>query len=394
MRVLLTTQPGFGHLNPTLGLARAARERSWDVLYATSASFAAEVRRAGFDCAEAGIDWMESEVEHLFPDLGERRLSREAELRWWLTDVWGGRFPAAMAPDVARIVSEWRAEVVIHEQWELAGALAAELVGIPYAMHGHGLFMSAASWQELAGPRLDSLRRDAGLPPDPGHEWIHRHLYLEPVPPSFQMPCDLPALHRFRPVFREPQVGTTDVPLFPPHLEGRPRVYASMGTVFRCPRHVFTAILEGLAVEPVNLLLVVGRDGDPAAFGALPAHVRIERWVTQSEVLCSSELVITHAGYNTVAETLSVGLPLLAIPLHANQPSVAKRCDVLGVGRRLRVEEVTPDSIRGAVQTLLGDPRYRLAAERIRDEFRSMPPIDTALDALERLVAGSPRTRG
>lgn len=356
------------------------------MLFATSASFGPEVRRAGFESVAAGIDWVESDVERIFPELGERRLSREAELRWWLTDVWGGRFLAAAAPDLVAVIRDWGADVVVHEQWELAGALAAEVAGVPYAMHGHGLFMSAATWDQIAGPQLDRARREVGLAPDPGQTWIHRWLYLDPVPPSFQLPCAVTAIRRFRPVFREVRADAAGDDAWPPTPMDTPRIYASMGTVFRCPDHVHRSILEGLAGERVRLLLVVGRERDPDAFGPQPDHVRVERWVPQAEVLAHADAVITHAGYNTVAETLWAGLPLLAVPLHANQPSVAKRCDVLGVGLRLRVEDVTPESVRSAVHRLLAEPSYGDAARRIRDEFASMPPIESAVDALRQLA--------
>jgi UDP:flavonoid glycosyltransferase YjiC (YdhE family) len=50
----------------------------------------------------------------------------------------------------------------------------------------------------------------------------------------------------------------------------------------------------------VNLLLTVGRNQDPAAFGPQPGHVRIERYVPQSLVFPSCDLVVTHGGDDTV----------------------------------------------------------------------------------------------
>jgi len=45
----------------------------------------------------------------------------------------------------------------------------------------------------------------------------------------------------------------------------------------------------------------------------------------------------------------------------------------------------TPDEVRAAVETVLGDPRYRAAAARIRDEIAALPGPEAAVAALERI---------
>jgi UDP:flavonoid glycosyltransferase YjiC (YdhE family) len=114
----------------------------------------------------------------------------------------------------------------------------------------------------------------------------------------------------------------------------RRRVCATLGRGFngRTPE-LFHAILESLRDEPVNLILTVGRDEDPDGFESQPENVYIERYVSQSLLLSSCGLVITDAGFSTVMAALSPGLPMLAIPIGADQPINAQRCAALGSRR-------------------------------------------------------------
>ena len=145
-------------------------------------------------------------------------------------------------------------------------------------------------------------------------------------------------------------------------------------------------MLDGLRDEPVNLIITVGRDRDPDDFGPQPANVHIERYIPQGLLLPHCDLVITHAGYSTVAAALSCGLPMVAIPIDADQPLNAQRCAALGFARVIAYRQRTPETIRHSVQTILGDPSYRRNAEQVRDEMAALPGPEHAVALLERLA--------
>ncbi len=390
MRLLFTNQPGHGHFFPLLPLAHAARAAGHEVAFATSASFCRHVEMAGFPCLPAGHDWLEANIATTFPGVSATAaMGVREETAWWLNNVWAGDLPARMAADVVGLARRWRPNVVVHEQWELGGALGAELSGLPYAMHAQGLLMSAARWKSLAGTSLAHLRQKVGLAPDPELQWIHRHCYFDTIPPSFQVPHRLAVAHRYRPAARRRPSAEDRVPAWMGALGPRPVVYASMGTVFNQVPHLFDAILSGLADEPVDVILVVGESQDLASLGPLPSNAHVERFVAQATVLPYCDVVITHAGYNTVSEALAQGLPVLSIPLRVDQPINAERCVQLGVGLRLLPAQATPDAVRQCVRELLADPRFRANAERVRDEIEAMPPVETAVERLGELAAVS-----
>ena len=68
MRVLLTTQPAYGHFFPMLPLAVALRSAGHDVAFATSATFCPVVHQHGFPAFPVGLDWIESDWSTLPAD--------------------------------------------------------------------------------------------------------------------------------------------------------------------------------------------------------------------------------------------------------------------------------------------------------------------------------------
>jgi MGT family glycosyltransferase len=167
----------------------------------------------------------------------------------------------------------------------------------------------------------------------------------------------------------------------------RPLVHATLGTteVTQMPG-LYEAILAGLCDEPVNLVVGVGRQRDPAEFGPQPANVRIERYLPHATLLPRCDVVITHGGFGTIMGCLAAGVPLVVMPVNGDQPRNAQRCVDLGVGRMVSPTERTPDVFRAAVREVLSDPSYRLNAHRMRDAMAAMPGPEHAVELLERLA--------
>ena len=85
-------------------------------------------------------------------------------------------------------------------------------------------------------------------------------------------------------------------------------------------------------------------------------------------------------------DALAHGLPSVLLPMGADQPLNAARCEELGVALVLDAMRATPGDVRKAVAAVLEDPSYRAAAERVRDEIRALPGPNHAVRLLERLL--------
>lgn len=395
MRMLFSTQPAVGHFHPLVPLARALTVAGHEAAFATSRAFCPTIVSAGFRAFPAGLDWLESEAEHAFPELR----GAPTPVPYW---AFAGVTAERMVPDLLALASSWRPDVLVHESAEFGAPVAAERLGLPHAMAGPPdlpMFERLDLLRRRFGEPLDALRRAHGLPPDPDLTMLHRYLTLAAVPPRFLPDGALirPTTHFLRPVPFD-RLGDEGPPPWLDDLPPRPTVYATLGTVFNRRAELdgghdlFGAILAALRDEPINLVVAVGRTVDPARFGPQPDHVHVERYIPQTLLMPRCAVVVAHGGYNTVMAALDHGLPLVLVPLGADQPYNARRCAALGVGRTLAPDDRTPEAIRVAVRAVLADPSYRLQAALMREELRALPGPETAMALLEQLVAdGRPR---
>jgi len=213
---------------------------------------------------------------------------------------------------------------------------------------------------------------------------LFRYLYLDVCPATLQSPeiGHVPVAHPLRPDSFD---GDEQPPAWLDSLDPLPTVYVSLGTVFNRDLALFAAIVDGLRAQPLNVIVTVGADNDPAALGFVPSNVRVERYIPQSKVLPACDVVVSQGG-SSLLPVLSHGLPLLMVPQGANHFQNSQACVAAGVARQLLTEDLTPKAVRREVLTLLEDLTYRENAGRIAQEIERMPPPAKAVGLLERLA--------
>jgi MGT family glycosyltransferase len=169
-------------------------------------------------------------------------------------------------------------------------------------------------------------------------------------------------------------------------LPKRPTVLASLGTVFNKTPGVLEAIIDGLRGEELNLIVAIGRDRDAADFGPQPSNVRLEPHVPQALLLRYCDAFVTHGGFNSVKEALSEAVPMVVVPITADQPYSAERCAALGVARSIDAEGRTPKAIGAAALEVLRDPGYAARAREFQAEMNELPGPEHLVDLLEALA--------
>jgi UDP:flavonoid glycosyltransferase YjiC (YdhE family) len=105
-------------------------------------------------------------------------------------------------------------------------------------------------------------------------------------------------------------------------------------------------------------------------------------------VLGLVDLVVNHGGSGSVTGSLAHGVPLLVLPLGADQLPNGGCVEALGAGLVLDAATATPEDIRTIASRLLTEPAFRVAAERVRAEIAAGETPAVVLDAAERLVGG------
>ncbi len=393
MRVLFTTQPATGQLHPLVPLARALIAAEHEVRFACAPSLVPQVEASGFRCIPAGLDFAMGNLDPLvrqFPALPPRPPpGSPVSVAWTWANVFAGVAAAQMVPDLLDLARSWMPDLIMRVHTELGGCVAAEVLGIPHATAGAPTFNPPAFYQERVAAPLAALRAAHGLPPDPDLTMLYRYLDLSFAPPQFvdrAVDYVRPIVHFLRPLVFD-RSGDEALPEWVASLPPQPTIYATLGTVMnKLFPTLFPVILAALGDAGVNLILTVGRELDPEQWGEQPENVHIERYIPQTLLLPACDLVVHVGGLNTTMSALGAGLPTVIIPIGADQPENARRAAALGVGMVLGREEWTPEAIRTAVESVLGDPTYRANAERVRDEMAALPGPEHAVTLLERLA--------
>ena len=389
MRVLLTTQPAYGHFHPMLPLATALRKAGHEVRFATGARFCEVVRTAGFDSDPAGLDWLEADKsgmpQHLKPSPG-------CTIEEYFTQQFVSATAATLARDVVLLGEVWSPDVIVRERTEFGGAIGAALLGVPAVavQVGSSNLFTTALLRTLE-PAYNRARCELSLDPDDDLLALETQFVLSSSPPQLHDPAIPlpPNLVSFRPnaVDRAPDAQLPD---WARSLGvERPLVYATLGTVFNNPAFelpFFPTVMAGLEEEAVDVVITVGPNVDPSSVGPAPPNTHVHRYVPQSLLFPRCAAIVCHAGHGTLLAAIEHAVPLVAVPYGADQHLNAHSVERLGIGKVVDEGELTPETLRAAVRTLIDDSRSKDNIVQLRASVHELPTIDHAVDLLEKLA--------
>ncbi|MCY7332614.1 MAG: glycosyl transferase family 1 [Pseudanabaena sp. CAN_BIN31] len=213
-------------------------------------------------------------------------------------------------------------------------------------------------------------------------------------PVEFEFPRQkLPDCFHFTGNFYIPQ-SLARVPFPYEKLNGKPLIYASMGTIQNQLLEIFSQIAEACQNLDVQLIISLGGSTEPDRLSALAGDPIVVKYAPQLEILQKAQLTITHAGLNTTLESLSCGVPMVAIPIANDQPGVAARIAWTETGVVIPVKKLTVPKLRNAVQKVLTQPKYRDNAQKMQAAMQKSGGVKMAADIVEKvLVTGKPVLR-
>lgn len=378
MRILFTSFPAYGHVNTMLPLAREARRAGHEVAFATGAELVPEIARRGLHAWLVGPSQAETNatVRAAYPNL--ETLTPQQRMRVAGPELFVGS-AAKRARELIPRAQEWKPDLVVHEETELAGPLAAAHTGAQQIVHRLGL--ASAQLHTLLAPDFEQLCREWQVPElTDGHR---SRIYLDICPPSLRTNDNPPGqrIQSLRPAAGEPGPGDR----LPEALAALPRlqtIHLTLGTVFNDKPGVLETAIADLRELPLNLVVTSGPGTDPARFGPQPAHVLIEPYIPHTLLLPHCHLVVSHGGAGIMLSTLVHGLPQLILPQGADQFFNAATCHSAGAALALQPDEFTAGAVTAATERLLTEPGFGVAAKRIRAEIGAMPSAAEALAVL------------
>ncbi len=172
-----------------------------------------------------------------------------------------------------------------------------------------------------------------------------------------------------------------------------PLVWITFGTVntaFDALTSTWATVMAAVADLPIQVLASTGRR---AVALQAPPNVEVVDWIELTEILARASAVICHGGSGTTLASLAAGIPLVVIPLLADQPTNATMVEDLGAGIAVRAtatnrrglkgldpNDVAP--VRAAIEAVLSDGTYARAAKRIARVLADRPSAAEVLRTL------------
>ena len=166
-----------------------------------------------------------------------------------------------------------------------------------------------------------------------------------------------------------------------------------MGTLQNRLEHTFRCIAEACMGLDAQLVISLGGSASQEMSG-FPGEPLIVEYAPQLELLQLASLTITHAGLNTTLESLSNGVPMVAIPIANDQPGVAARIAWTGVGEFLPVSGLSVPKLRAAIKRVLTEDSYKQNAVRLQQAIQTAGGVSRAADIIEQAIStGKPVMR-
>jgi len=414
--------PSTGHLNTLTPLGQELQRRGHAVTLFGVPDTRSKAAAAGFDY------WPIGKAE--FP-LGSvaASLQRLGELEGLAALLYTNRLfvqgAAMVLRDAPAGIQETGVEALLVDQTLFEGATIAEFLHLPFITicsalllnpepnlppiftpwpyspswwarlrnEGAALAIKLAGWGLGYRSLIAQYRRQWGLPVG-GESDYSPLVIISHQPAEFEFPrSSLPPNFHFTGPFATP--GSREPTPFPfEQLTGQPLIYASLGTIQNRLLWAFEAITQACADLDVQLVISLGGAAEPESLGALPGQPLVVKYAPQLELLPQAALTITHAGLNTTLESLSYGVPMVAIPIANDQPGVAARIAWTGTGEVVPLKRLTPARLQAAITQVLSEESYRHNALRLQAAIQRAGGVRRAADIVEAAIAtGEPVLR-
>ncbi|NJL51272.1 MAG: glycosyltransferase [Hydrococcus sp. SU_1_0] len=403
-----------GHLNPMTTLGYELKQRGHRVTVLGIADAQPKVLAAGLEFQIIGLaDFPPGATKQLFTTLGN--LSGFKALQY--TIKWIANTAAKCLQDAPAIVKAQGIEALIVDQAAPEGGTVADHLHLPFVSIASALMLNRedsvppfntlrnydVSWGGILRNRIDyailnrasqtitktinASRQQWNLP-------LHTHpnqrysqlAQISQQPREFEFPRrELPSCFHFTGSFSNP--ASREAISFPyERLTKQPLIYASLGTLQNQLLWIFEMIASACADMDVQLVIALGGGTNPDALTELAGNPLVVGYAPQLELLQRASLTITHAGLNTTLESLSNGVPMVAIPITNDQPGVAARIAWTGTGEVIPLKKVTVEKLQTAIKQVLTDDTYRQNALKLQTAIQQSAGVKKAADIIEQVV--------
>jgi zeaxanthin glucosyltransferase len=412
MKIGFVSLYGPGHFNPMSAVARQLQSRKHDVVMLSLPFVEPLASAANLPFIPFGEEEFPDEVSaEIFGRMSQLKgedarqfaveaLAKAAAVRW---------------RELPELLSTNDVDALVLDNYDFYAQVVPMHLGMPYALLSNALHfdysgytpLSVYGWKHENTPAARQRNRDgvakftqllirsnagliaevekAGIKPN----WEDPSSLFSDLPWITQCPREFdfasshwPKQFHYAGPFHDGN-GRPDVDFPWDQLTGEPIVYASMGTIQNGNAEVFRTMAAAVAQNDAQLVISIGNVLRSAQIGPVPRNAIVVNHAPQLELLKKASVCITHAGFNTVLEALTQGVPQVAIPVTHDQPGVAARIAAHQTGVITSLEELTVSHLATLVNEVLNNTVYRDNARKFQQTIAKTNGLSRATDLLE-----------
>ncbi|XP_032254036.1 UDP-glucuronosyltransferase 2A2 isoform X1 [Phoca vitulina] len=150
------------------------------------------------------------------------------------------------------------------------------------------------------------------------------------------------------------------------------------------PNFEFVGGLHCKPAKPLPKVLWRYKGKKPATLGA---NTRLYDWIPQNDLLGhpKTKAFITHGGTNGIYEAIYHGVPMVGLPMFADQPDNIAHMKAKGAAVEVNINTMTSEDLLNALRTVINEPSYKENAMRLSKIHHDQPvkPLDRAVFWIE-----------
>ena len=405
--------PFPGHINPLAALGRELQQRGASVTFLQISDVELKVRSESLNYYPIGLStyrpgFLAETFEQVSQLSGIEALEYSLDFCQQITEI--------ICQDASKAIEAAGIEALLVDQLEPAGETVAEYLDIPFigvcsaqSIHRKAEvppFFTPWSYHNTWWARLRNLAAyyvlDRSSQPilqvlnKYRQQWNlspYHHLYassarlaqISQQPAEFDFPyTTLPKHFHYIGPFRNSTPYKVNFPF--ERLTGQPLIYASLGSVQNTKQEIFSCIAAACEGLDVQLVITHGGGMNAEAVEKLPGSPLVVEYAPQLEVISKAKLTITHGGLNTVLDSLSCGVPLVAIPITYEQPGTGARIKWTGTGEVIALNRLSIPKLRDAIVRVLTEEDYLNNALKIQQAILASGGVKRAADIIEQAI--------